>query len=126
MSPQECVGKRLFDLQPTGSDIPLRACQWAVARAESVLKETLRLADLEAQGSRLSVPLLLLASTRTKKVFRWPNAHRWFVANELLGCLRDETIDRSLRRQRAQHGVASNSRSEPTRFDAVSSVGSLV
>ncbi|MBP3985760.1 hypothetical protein J5837_15220 [Pseudoxanthomonas helianthi] len=90
MSTQALLGRRLFDMQPAGSDIPLRACQWAVTRAESVLGRPLQSTDLDALDSRLSVPLLLLASTRTKKVFRWSNGHRWFVANELLECLREE------------------------------------
>ena len=84
------VAQRLFGMQPAGSDIPLRECLWAVASAEQVLQRKLQPTDLDALGSRLSAPLLLMASTRTEKAFRWSNAHRWFVANELLERLREE------------------------------------
>lgn len=84
------VAQRLFDMQPAGSDIPLRECVWAVASAEQALRRTLQSADLDALGSRLSAPLLLMASTRTEKGFRGSNALRWFVANELLERLREE------------------------------------
>lgn len=92
MNSQEAVALRLFDLQPAGHEVPLKACCWAVTRAERILTRTLHTSDIDALGTRLSVPLLLLASTRTKTAFKWSSAHRWFVANELLECLRDEGV----------------------------------
>jgi len=84
------VAQRLFDMQPEGSDISLSECLWAVASAENALQRPLQSADLDALGSRLSVPLLLLASTRIEKAFKWSRTRRWSVANELLECLREE------------------------------------
>lgn len=86
----QSLARRLLDLQPEGCQITVRACQWAVRRAEGALGRTLISSDLDALGSKLFAPLLLLASTRTKRRHRWSDEHRWFAANELLDRLGEE------------------------------------
>lgn len=59
--------RRVFDLQPKGCQITFKACRWAVQRAQTTLGCTLISSDLDALGSKLLAPLLLLASTRAKR-----------------------------------------------------------
>lgn len=90
MSTHDSLAQHLVALQPPGSGIPFVACEWAIASAERRLGRTLHLAHLDAFGSRLSAPLLLLASTRIARSFKWTRAHRTFVAAQLLSRLKDD------------------------------------
>ena len=84
------LATELLRLQQEGSQLTYRDCRWGVDKCQKLLGRRPTVADLDRLGSRLSVPLWLLASAHAERKKFATKQQRIDAAYQLLSHLRAE------------------------------------